>query len=138
MHRKRKSVKAFKHAKNIFFDQKLHFFTKILERSICTHLHHSDLDSGGQIYLKMTKIFSAYAKTMCWWNSSRLYSLISLEVIMLDLLQCSGLYLGCLFVLTKQLNENVKIIRQRGSLFYNSLCDKNSLPNPVNWYFKFI
>ena len=61
-----------------------------------------------------------------------LYSLISLEVIMLDLLQCSGLYLGCLFVLTKQLNENVKIIRQRGSLFYNSLCDKNSLPNPVN------
>ena len=67
-----KSVKALKHAKNIFFDQKLHFVTQILERSTFSHLHHSDLDSGGQIYLKMTKIFSAYAKTTCWWNSSRL------------------------------------------------------------------
>ena len=67
-----KSLKALKHAKNIFFDQKLHFFTQISECLTCTHLHHLDLDSGGQVYLEMTKIFSAYAKTMCWWNSSRL------------------------------------------------------------------
>ena len=43
----------------------MYFFTQISERSTCTHLHHSNLDSGGQIYLKMTKIFSAYAKTTC-------------------------------------------------------------------------
>ena len=59
--------------KTYFFDQKLHFFTQILKRSTCTHSHHSDLDSGGQIYQKMTKVLSAYAKTTCWWNSSRLY-----------------------------------------------------------------
>ena len=67
-----KCVKASKHAKNMFFDQKMHFFTQISERSTCTHLHHSDLDSGGQRYLEMTNKFSAYAKTTCWWNSSRL------------------------------------------------------------------
>ena len=31
-----------------------------------------DLDSGGQRYLEMTKKFSAYVKTMCWLNSTRL------------------------------------------------------------------
>ena len=56
----------------MFFVQKMYFFTQISERSTCTHLHHSNLDSGGQIYLKITKILSAYAKTTCWWNSSRL------------------------------------------------------------------
>ena len=65
-------MKALKHAKNIFFNQKLHFFTQISDHSTCMHLHHSGLDSGGQIYLKMTKKLSAYAKTTCWWNSSRL------------------------------------------------------------------
>ena len=29
--------------------------TQISERSTCTHLYHSDLDSGGQRYLEMTK-----------------------------------------------------------------------------------
>ena len=43
-----KCVKASQHAKNMFFDQKMHCFTQISERSTCTHLHHSDLDSGGQ------------------------------------------------------------------------------------------
>ena len=43
-----KFVKASQHAKNMFFDQKIAFFTQISERSTCTHLHHSDLDSGGQ------------------------------------------------------------------------------------------
>ena len=43
-----KCVKASQHAKNMFFDQKVHFFTQISERSTCTHLHNSDLDSGGQ------------------------------------------------------------------------------------------
>ena len=60
----------------MFFDQKLYFFIQISERWTCTYLHHSNLDSGGQIYLKMTKIFSAYAKTTCWWNSSRLYHVL--------------------------------------------------------------
>ena len=31
-------------------------------------------------YLKITKIFSAYAKTMCWWDSSRLFSAQSVMV----------------------------------------------------------
>ena len=64
--------KRFKITKNIFFDQKMYFFTQISERSTCTHLHHSALDSAGQGYLEMTKKFSAYAKTTCLWNSSRL------------------------------------------------------------------
>ena len=46
-----KSVKALKHVKNMFFDKKMHSFAQISERSTCTHLYHSDLDSGGQIYL---------------------------------------------------------------------------------------
>ena len=33
----------------------MHFFTHIAERTTCTNLHHSDLDSGGQRYLEMTK-----------------------------------------------------------------------------------
>ena len=45
-----------------FFDTKMDFFIQISQRSICTHLHYSDLDSGGQTYLKMTNIFSAYPK----------------------------------------------------------------------------
>ena len=40
--------------KNNDFDQKCIFLAQILELSTCTHLHHSDLDSG-QRYLKMTK-----------------------------------------------------------------------------------
>ena len=35
--------------------KKMHFFTQISERSTCMHWHHSDLDSGGQRYLEMTK-----------------------------------------------------------------------------------
>ena len=50
-----KCLKALKHTKTIFFDQKLNFFTHISERSTYTNLHHSDLDSGGQIYLKRTQ-----------------------------------------------------------------------------------
>ena len=60
-----------KHAKTWFFTKNV-FFHPISERSTCTRLHHSNLDSGDQIYLKLTKIFSAYAKTTCWCNSSRL------------------------------------------------------------------
>ena len=45
-----KCVKASKHAKNMFLTKKCIFFTQISERSTCTHLHHSDLDSGGQRY----------------------------------------------------------------------------------------
>ena len=48
-------VKASKHAKNMFFDPKMQFFTQNSERSTCKHLHHLDLDSGGQSYLEMTK-----------------------------------------------------------------------------------
>ena len=47
-------VKASKHAKNMFLTKNT-FFTQISERSTCTHLHHSDLDSRGQRYLEMTK-----------------------------------------------------------------------------------
>ena len=43
-----KCVKTSQYAKNMFFDHKIAFFTQISERSTCTHLHHSDLDSGGQ------------------------------------------------------------------------------------------
>ena len=43
-----KCVKTSQHAENVFFDQKIAFFTQISERSTCTHLHHPDLDSGGQ------------------------------------------------------------------------------------------
>ena len=73
--RNRKMWKASKHAKKHFFffliQKKMHFFTQISERSICMHLHHSDLDSGGQRYPEITKKISAYAKTTCWWKSSR-------------------------------------------------------------------
>ena len=48
-------VKASKHAKNMFIGPKMHFFTLNPERSICKHLHYSDLDFGGQSYLEMTK-----------------------------------------------------------------------------------
>ena len=37
-----------------FFDQKCNSSLKFSERSTCTHLHHSDLDSGGQRYLEIT------------------------------------------------------------------------------------
>ena len=37
------------------FDQKNAFFTQISERSTCSHLHHSDLNSGDLRYLEMTK-----------------------------------------------------------------------------------
>ena len=50
----------------------MHFSPQISERSTCTQLHQFDLDSGGQRYLEMTKQLLAYAKTMCWWNSSGL------------------------------------------------------------------
>ena len=42
-----KCVKASQHAKNMFLTKKC-IFTQISERSTCTNLHHSDLDSGGQ------------------------------------------------------------------------------------------
>ena len=78
---KEKCAKTLKHANNMFFDQKMHFFTQISERSTCTHLHHLDLDSGGQRYLEMTKKFPAYAKTTCWWNSPRLFLKLSIMYI---------------------------------------------------------
>ena len=83
------------------------FFAQISERSTCTHLHHSDLDSGGQIDLKITKIFSAYAKTTSWWNSSGLHcinqqSRLALEFI-LDLnFQILSNYFGAFSVLLGQ------------------------------------
>ena len=58
--------------KNVFWTKNVYFYPNLRTLNKCTHLHHSALDSAGQKYLEMTKIFSAYAKTTCVWNSSRL------------------------------------------------------------------
>ena len=60
--------------KTLFY-QKIDLSTQISERSTFTLLHHSQLDSGGQRYLEMTKNNSAYAKTTCW-NSNRLFDFV--------------------------------------------------------------
>ena len=41
-------IRKLQTKKHVFWP-KMYFFTQISERSTCTHLHHSDLDSGGQI-----------------------------------------------------------------------------------------
>ena len=50
-----KCVKSFATCLKHVFWPKIQFFTQISERSPCTYLHHSDLDSGGKRYLEMTK-----------------------------------------------------------------------------------
>ena len=67
-----KYVKASKHDKNTLFDQKVHFFNQISERSICTHLHHTELDLGDQSHLKTVETVSAYPKTT-WCEDSQLF-----------------------------------------------------------------
>ena len=58
----------------MFFDQKIHFFYPNLRT-----LNMYALASFGfgfrrsKITRNDTKILPAYAKTTCWWNSSRLY-----------------------------------------------------------------
>ena len=56
----------------MFLDQKVHFFTQISESSTCTHLHHSELDSGGQSHLKTVETFNAYPKTTWFQDSAAL------------------------------------------------------------------
>ena len=45
----------------MFFDQQVHFFTEISKRSTCTHLHSSELESGGQRHLKKAETFPIHA-----------------------------------------------------------------------------
>ena len=49
-------------------------FIQISARSTCTHLHHSELDSGSQCHLKTVETFSAYPKTTWCADSAALVS----------------------------------------------------------------